>query len=391
MNYLCGMIHRHIESKIKSLIGKYPVISITGPRQSGKTTLVKSTFPEFHYVNCENLDIREFARSDPRGFINAFGHKLIIDEAQQIPDIFSYIQVDVDENKNKQYILTGSQNFLLLETISQSLAGRVALFYLLPFSFYELRKTRYDLDDYQSLMIRGGYPVICDKGLDPSEWLQNYLTTYIERDVRQVMNVGSLTNFQRFVGLCAGRIGQLINFSSIANDLSVSYHTIQSWLSILEASFITYRLSPYYRNYNKRLVKSPKLYFYDTGLACAILGIRDTTQLQMHYLKGELFENFILSEFLKYKHNNKVQINLFYWRDNSGKEIDCIMEDGPDIRAIEIKSAMTIHQDFFHTLHYWEKLSECRNLHLIFGGSDHYHRTNVQVLGWRDYELLFKK
>lgn len=385
------MINRRIEKKIKSLVGKYPVISITGPRQSGKTTLVRSIFPDFQYVNFEEMEMREFATNDPKGFLNVYGPRVIIDEAQHVPEIFSYIQVAVDDNKKNQYILTGSQNFLLLEKITQSLAGRVAVFYLLPFSITELTGTLFEKEDYQSYMLKGGYPAIYDKGLEPHGWLRNYLITYVERDVRQVLNIGDLSNFQRFIGLCAGRIGQLVNFSSIANDLSVSYHTVQSWLSILETSFITFRLYPYYKNYNKRLVKSPKLYFYDTGLACSLLGIKDTNQLQMHYLKGELFENFVLSELYKYNYNSLAGSRFYFWRNNSGREIDCIIEDGMELKGLEIKSAMTTHQDFFKNLLYWQKLSgtPSNQLFLIYGGDESYKRSITTVLSWKKYTEIF--
>ncbi len=389
MLYLCDMIQRNIEQKIKSLEGKYPVISITGPRQSGKTTLVKDLFQGYNYTNLEDIETREFASSDPKGFFDAYGDQLIIDEAQHVPDLFSYIQVLVDEHKNKRFVLTGSQNFLLLEKITQSLAGRVAIFYLLPFSYQELRGTNHKTDHYQSYIFKGGYPAIYDKDLQPSEWLRNYITTYVERDVRQVLNVGDISNFQRFLGLCAGRIGQLVNFSSIANDLSVSYHTVQSWLSILETSFITYRLYPYYKNFNKRLIKSPKLYFNDSGLACALLGIREPDQINTHYLKGELFENLILSEIRKHQFNKSLRPDVYFWRDNSGREIDCILDDGTTPKAIEIKSAMTIHQDFFKNLNWWKQISKSNKLNLIYGGTDNYERSGVNILGWNNCEEIF--
>ncbi|MBL6964859.1 MAG: ATP-binding protein [Bacteroidetes bacterium] len=384
------MIKRKIEKRIKSLEGKYQVISVTGPRQSGKTTLVKNVFKEYQYVNFEDISTREFAINDPKGFLTSFGDRIIIDEAQHVPDIFSYIQVTVDENKDKRFILTGSQNFLLLEKIAQSLAGRVAIFYLLPFSYEELDGTKYHTNDRLKYMFTGGYPPIYDRKLNPSEWLGNYITTYVERDVRQVLNVGDLSNFQKFIGLCAGRIGQLINFSSIGNELSVSYHTVQNWLSILETSFITYRVYPYHKNFNKRLIKSPKLYFNDTGLVCALLRIVNPDQLNTHYLKGEIFENMIFSEIRKFQFNHSSKKELYFWRDNSGKEIDCIIEDSPQSKAIEIKSAITIHQDFFKNLRWWQEISKSKNASLIYGGGDTYNRSGIRVLGWKDCTKVFQ-
>ena len=364
--------------------GKYPVLSLTGPRQSGKTTLVKSVFPDYHYTNLESVDIRQFAREDPRGFLQAFGDRLIIDEAQHVPELFSYIQVLVDADPKKRFILTGSQNFLLLERISQSLAGRVALFYLLPFSIEELHAGGLTPETYTNYLIKGGYPAIYDKALDPSVWLQNYITTYIERDVRTVLNVVNLTDFQRFVGMCAGRIGQLINFNSIATELSVSYHTVQNWLSILEASFITFRLLPYYSNYNKRLVKSSKLYFNDTGLACALLGIRNVEQLMTHYLKGGLFENMVISELRKFHLNHNTMGRLYFWRDSNGNEVDCITENGASVRAIEIKAGSTVHSDFFKPLEWFRQLSGIDDTYLVYGGDENYRRSGIHVLGWKD-------
>jgi uncharacterized protein len=384
------MIYRKIENRIKLLEGKYQVITVTGPRQSGKTTLVKNVFKDYKYVNFEDIATREFAIKDPKGFLLAYGDHLIIDEAQHVPDIFSYIQVTVDADKNKRFVLTGSQNFLLLEKITQSLAGRVAIFYLLPFSNEELHGTKYQTDNWQNYIFNGGYPPIYDRKLDASEWLRNYITTYVERDVRQLLNVGDLTNFQRFISVCAGRLGQITNFSSMANELSVSYHTVQSWLSILETSFITFRIYPYFKNFNKRVIKSPKIYFNDTGLACALLGIEKHDQINTHYLKGELFENMILCELRKYLFNHTIRRDLYFWRDNSGKEIDCIIEKSQNPKAIEIKSAATVHPDFYKNLEWWQSISDSKDLYLIYGGDDSYTRSGVITLGWKDCTKFLK-
>jgi len=384
MKYICNMIKRKIENRIKLLEEKYPVITVTGPRQSGKTTLVKNVFKDYNYVNFEDIATRDFAISDPKGFLIAYGDRLIIDEAQHVPDIFSYIQVTVDADKSKRFVLTGSQNFLLLEKITQSLAGRVAIFYLLPFSNEELDGTKYQINNWQNYIFKGGYPPIYDRKLDPSEWLRNYITTYVERDVRQLLKVGDLTNFQRFISICAGRIGQITNFSSMANELSVSYHTVQSWLSILETSFITFRIYPYFKNFNKRLIKSPKIYFNDTGLVCALLGIDKPDQINTHYLKGELFENMILTEIKKYMFNHTNRRDLYFWRDNSGKEIDCIIEESQNPKAIEIKSSITIHKDYYKNLKWWYDISNSEDLSLIYGGDDTYSRSGIRTLGWKD-------
>lgn len=383
------MVRRKIEARVQLLGEKYQVITITGPRQSGKTTLVKNIFKDYKYVNFEDIASREFAVNDPKGFLQAYGDHLIIDEAQHVPDIFSYIQVTVDADKNRKFVLTGSQNFLLLEKITQSLAGRVAIFYLLPFSNEELDGTKHQTDNWQNYIFKGGYPPIYDRKLDASEWLRNYITTYVERDVRQLLKVGDLTNFQRFISVCAGRIGQITNFSSMANELSVSYHTVQSWLSILETSFITFRIYPYFKNFNKRLIKSPKIYFNDTGLACALLGIEKPEQINTHYLKGELFENMILCEFRKYLFNHTNRRDIYFWRDNSGKEIDCIIEISQNPQAIEIKSSATVHPDFYKNLHWWQAISETKNLTLIYGGNDSYTRSGVITLGWKDCVSVF--
>ncbi len=384
------MINRQLEEKIKALVGKYPVLSITGPRQSGKTTLVRQLFPEYSYVNFEDIEQRQFASTDPKNFLDSKGKHLIIDEAQYVPEIFSYLQVYVDNDPEKQYIITGSQNFLLMEKITQSLAGRVAIFYLLPFSMKELEFTEFQQSSWQEYVFTGGYPRIYDKQLNPTEWLMNYITTYVERDARQLLNIGDLNSFQKFIALCAGRIGQLINFTSVANELSISYHTVQKWLSILETSLITYRLYPHHENYNKRLIKTPKLYFYDTGLASTILGIKNITQLQTHFLKGELFENFIINELFKHRFNMGMPSDYYFWRDNKGIEIDCLQADGMNNKAIEIKSGATIHQDFFKNLLYYQKLSGLSNeqLILVYGGSESHQRNSARVISWKDIDKI---
>ena len=386
------MINRNIEKKILELSGKMPVISITGPRQSGKTTLAKKLFPKYKYVNFEDIEKRIFAKNDPKGFLKTYENQVIFDEIQNVPELFSYIQVAVDNNAKIKYVITGSQNFLLLEKISQSLAGRVAVFNLLPLSINELQKSKYASNDSGLYIIKGGYPRIYDKNLQPADWLESYITTYVERDVRKIINVSDLSVFQKFLKLCAGRTGQLINFSSVANELATSFHTVQSWLSVLEASFIVFRLQPYSKNFNKRLVKSPKLYFYDTGLACSLLGIQTLEQLQSHYLKGELFESLIISEFYKHQFNIGRRPSIYFWRNNLGQEIDCILEDDLIEKAVEIKSGMTIHQDFFKNLNYWNKLSGNKPEYsfIVYGGEESQKRSLANVVSWNNLQPVFQ-
>lgn len=380
------MIKRVLEDKIKQLAEKFPVVSVTGPRQSGKTTLIKSIFPDWHYESLEDPDTRLFALSDPRKFLNA-GKKMIIDEIQRTPDLFSYIQSITDkENRNGQYIISGSQSFLLNQHISQSLAGRVAILNLMPLSFIELRQHGFIAGKYEKLLYKGFYPRLYDRNIEPVDFYPNYIQTYIERDVRLLQNIHDLTLFIRFLKLCAGRIGQLLNLNSLANDCGVSPNTAKSWISVLEASYIVFLLQPHFINFNKRLVKMPKLYFIDTGLASSLLEIQSENQLSTHYLRGVLFENFIISEFIKTRLNNGLRNNCYFWRDNKGIEIDCIIENGNLLTPIEIKSGTTFNQDFFRNLNWWNKLSgnSNENSFVIFGGYSSRDTKDGTLLSWRD-------
>ena len=371
-----------------------PVISVTGPRQSGKTTLVKQSFPDYNYVTLENIENRDFAKTDPKGFLNTYGKHLIIDEAQYVPDLFSYIQTLVDEaNEEGMYILTGSQNFLLLQSISQSLAGRVAIFHLLPFSIEELASSTFAVSRLEEVLYKGFYPRIYDKQLNPPDWHVSYLETYVEKDVRQILNIGDLRSFRQFMGLCAGRVGQLLNLSAIANELGVSYHTVKSWLSVLEATFIIYLLQPYHKSYNKRLVKSPKLYFHDVGLASYLLGIRSEEQIGNHYAKEALFENMVLSELIKSAYNQGGRPALWFWRNNAGNEVDCIIEKGLKTIPVEIKAGKTIRPQFFKNLLYWSKLSEGdpKQSVLIYGGNEKQSRSNGSVIPWNHIASVMKE
>jgi len=380
------MIYRDLHHVLKAASVKSPVISVTGPRQSGKTTLVKEVFKDYSYVNFEDLSLREFASNDPLSFLKTYGKRIVLDEAQHVPNLFSYLQLAVDEDKEIRMVITGSQNLLLHHKISQSLSGRVSLFTLLPFSISELRQTSVAHTDYEDYLITGFYPRIYDENLDPDKWLADYIQTYLERDVRQILNIIDLHRFQQFLKLCAGHIGQLVNFSSFGNALGISYHTAQNWLSVLEASYIVFRLYPFHQNFNKRLVKTPKLYFYDTGLASVLLGLKTKEQAQLHFTKGFLFENLIIAELLKSRLNTGVRPGFYFWRDNTGNEVDLIIDEGIGTKAVEIKSSRVINTDFFKGLDYWHKHSGApsESLFLVYGGKENQHRSNGQVISWND-------
>lgn len=383
------MIERALSKKILSMTKGFPVITLTGPRQSGKTTLVRRLFPDYEYINLENLNDLYAVQEDPLRFLKTFSSTgVIIDEAQKLPELFSYLQGIVDESKQMgKFILTGSQNFLLLEKITQSLAGRVAVFHLMPFGLCELNQAGYIQESLDKILFTGLYPVLYDRNIQPQDYYPSYIQTYIERDVRSIKNVGNLSTFQRFIKLCAGRTGQLINFSSIGNELGINYKTVSSWMSILEASFIVYFLKPHHKNFNKRLVKQSKLYFYDTGLLCSLLDIQSPIQLNTHYLRGNIFESFVVMEYIKMRYHNGLVPNAFFWRDNTGHEIDLLLEEGENLKAIEIKSGETINSDFFKGLTYFGNLSRLstEKLFLIYGGTKNYKRAAAKVLSWKNY------
>lgn len=379
-------LKRDIEKKIIISAKKYPVIAIIGPRQSGKTTLAKNLFKNYQYISLEDLDNREFAEKDPRGFLETYSKKTIIDEVQKVPKLFSYLQTKVDSvNASGQYILTGSQNFLLHQGISQSLAGRVAIFRLFSLSFDELIKNKYFFNTVDDYIYSGGYPAIFKNKIEPADWYPNYIETYIERDLRNIKQITDLSAFRTFVKLCAGRVGQIVNLSDLGRDVGVSHNTIKSWLSILETSYIIFFLQPYYKNFNKRIIKSPKLYFYDTGLVCSLLGINDKKQIKTHYLKGNLFENFVISEFIKNKFNKNYQTDYYFWKDKTGREIDLLEIKNQKIKPIEIKSSMTINEDFFKNIKSWQKITKNKEKGiLIYGGLESQKRSFVDILSWRD-------
>jgi len=377
------MIQRTLASKLIFLSEKFQIITLTGPRQSGKTTLVKSTFPNLPYVSLEDPDIRQIALSDPRGFLSNYPSGAILDEIQNTPELFSYLQRIVDEDNQIKFILTGSSNFLLMERISQSLAGRTAVLHLLPFSLEELEPIT---ESYETMIFRGQYPRIYDRDIPPTDFYPSYIQTYVDRDVRLIKNIGDMNTFIQFTQLCAGRIGQPLNYTSLSNDAGISPNTVKAWISILESSFILYRLHPYYRNFNKRLIKSSKLYFYDTGVACSLLGIRDHTELNFHYLKGSLFENLILNEFVKCSFNRGENRHPYFWQDNHGNEIDCVIEKGNEVMVVEIKSGKTITSSYFNNLNYWRKLTGTSEeyVYVVFGGEKTTRTSEGTLISWRD-------
>ena len=360
------MIYREAEKELQLLSAQFKAVAVTGPRQSGKTTLVKKVFKEKAYVNLENPDLRQFAGEDPRGFLSNYPDGAILDEVQRVPELFSYLQQILDEKEqNGSFILTGSNNFLLNSNISQSLAGRVGYLFLLPLDIGEINP---GANMSNQLIFKGGYPEIYQKDIDPKKYYDNYIRTYVERDVRLLKNITDLYTFERFLRLCAGRTGQLLNMSSLATDVGMDVKTIGSWLGILEASFIAFRLYPYHENYNKRIVKMPKLYFYDTGLASALMGIEDVSQLTIHPLRGGLFENLVVVDFLKRLYNNGKQNNLYFWRDNIGNEVDLLIKKGANRYPVEIKSAQTISDEFFKGIRYWNKLTNTEGGYLVYAG-----------------------
>lgn len=380
------MIQRFAKDKLKEFAGKFKAVALTGARQTGKTTLVKQVFNKKPYVSLENPDFRNFALEDPRGFLAGYPNGAILDEIQRVPDLFSYLQEILDNTKQKGlFILTGSNNFLLQQKISQTLAGRIALMNLLPFSISELKKAKLLTKNDNQLMLNGFYPPVYDQKIQSIEWCPNYIRTYIEKDVRQIKNITDLIVFERFVKLLAGRSGQELNYSSLAVETGVDVKTIQSWIGILESSFIIYLLKPHFRNFNKTIVKRPKLYFYDTALVCYLLGIKDEFHLQTHPLRGAIFEGMVITELIKKRTNAGLDINLYYWRDKTGHEIDVIIDNGKTLMPVEIKSGKTISNEFFKNLDYWTRLSESKKSYLLYAGNIHQKRSDgKEIMNWRE-------
>ena len=380
---------RNAESRLQHLASGYPVVVVTGPRQSGKSTLVKHAFPDHHYVSLEDLDQREFAEMDPRGFLNQLSGSAILDEAQRCPALFSYIQTRVDERQQPgEFVLAGSRQFGLLSGITQSLAGRAALLTLLPMTYGELQRAEKIGRDLDKILFDGAFPPIFDRELDPHPWHENYVRTYLERDVRQLINVQDLGTFQRFTRMCAGRTGQLLNLSSLANDCGITHNTANAWISVLEASYIVHLLPPHHQNFNKRMVKTPKLYFLDTGLAIWLLGIQSCEQLITHVQRGALFETWVISELLKTRFNAGKASNLYFWRDRSGHEVDLLIDHGTALSPLEIKSGQTINKDYFKGLEFWQKLAGemAGQSWLVYGGDTRQMRSDVTALPWHEID-----
>lgn len=384
------MIQREAQYKLVQLGDTFKAIAVIGPRQSGKTTLVKVTFPEKPYLSLENPDTRNFALEDPRGFLQNLPNGAILDEVQRTPLLFSYLQEILDNSNQKGlFILTGSNNFLLQESISQSLAGRVGYLNLLPFSVKELLLENLLPETDEEVMVNGFYPPIYDQRISSLDWVPNYIKTYIEGDVRQIKNVSDLLIFEKFMSVLAGRTSQELNLTSISNEVGVDLKTVQSWIGILESSFIIYLLKPHFQNYNKTIVKRPKVYFYDTGLVCSFLRISTISQLENHPLKGAIFETMVVIEMVKKYTNQGINPPLFYWRDKTGHEIDLIIDKGNLLTPIEIKSSKTINSDFFKNLKYWNHLSKMNKAVLIYSGIQEQNRSDgTLITNWKNISNL---
>ncbi len=384
-----NILDRTLESVLIKSAGHYPVVTLTGPRQSGKTTLCRKVFPQKKYVSLENIDTRTFATEDPRGFLAGLPDGAILDEIQNVPQLPSYIQTLVDEDqRNGLYILTGSQQFEVATTINQSLAGRTALLKLLPFSLDELG-THQEGVSIDGLLLTGFYPRIWREGLSPSRAWADYIETYVERDIRQLVAIKDLILFQRFTTLCAGRVGQLLNLNSLASDCGISHQTARNWLTLLEASYIVFRLPPYFANISKRLVKSPKLYFYDVGLAAHLLGLESQLHVSRDPLRGNLFENLAVMEALKYRLHRGRRSNLHFYRDSNGNEVDLLLNYGPDLFPVEIKAGMTLNRDYFKGLQAVAKVFDLPlGAGLLYGGDEQQQRRDVTVLPARKIHLM---
>ena len=387
------MVNRTIVEGINAYMQRYPIVALTGPRQSGKTTLLKGMFPDFRYVSLENPDNRAFAENDPNGFLQLYDQKVILDEVQRVPALLSYIQTIVDSNNMMgQFILSGSQNFNLMKSITQSLAGRVALFKLLPFDMMELKSAGLLPSDYEQLILKGSYPALYDRSIPFASFYANYIETYIQRDVTELLSIRDFGLFRAFLKLCAARIGQQLNIANLSSETGVSVPTLRSWISILESSYIMYQLPPFFKNFNKRLVKSPKLYFYDTGLASFLLGIRNEKTLLESEFKGALFENMIITEYVKQNYHNNLYHDFYYWRDSNGHEVDLLVSNDTAYDAIEIKSTKTILPKQFAGLDFLANIGgdAIRRKILVYGGDSSQKRTHYQVWAWSDIKLEFE-
>jgi len=372
------MYRRDAETLIKRYASLYPCVGITGPRQSGKSTIAQALFPHLPYVLLENIGVRTLAQADPQKFLEKYKDGAIFDEIQHVPELLSYMQGEVDANQaTGRFIITGSQNFTLSEAISQSLAGRIGMVTLLPLSLHELHVDATP----DERILQGGYPRMHVQSMQPHDFFPPYIQTYVERDVRQIKNIANLATFERFIALCAGRIGQVVNFSSLAQDCGISNVTAQQWLNVLQASYIVFLLAPYHNNFNKRLIKMPKLYFYDTGLASSLLGIENAVQLDRHFARGHLFENLIVLELLKARLNAGRRPHLFFWRDRTGHEVDVIAEWGGALKAIEIKSSSTFSPEFIKGVGYFKAIAgDNTEQYVIYAGREEYSLRDIKII-----------
>lgn len=384
-----NVINRHIYKALREYQNKYPILALTGPRQSGKTTLLKQLFPDYRYVSLENPDARDFALKDPNGFLAEYNDQMIFDEVQRAPAIFSYLQTLVDSRPDRMggFILSGSQNFHLMERITQSLAGRVALFKLFPLDIQELKDANLLAEDPFEQLIHGFYPALYDRKISPGVFYSNYVQTYVNRDVTELLTVKDLRQFQNFLSLCAARAGQLLNLSALANEAGISQPTAKSWLSALESSYITFQLYPFHKNFSKRVVKTPKLYFYDTGLLAFLLKIKTRETLLTHPVKGALFENMIIAEFHKQMHHGYQNQSPWFWRDNHGDEVDLLLDQGLSLDVFEIKASETVLTENFKGLTKFEQISDIplNTKGLINTGDLNQKRSHGQVISWRDF------
>lgn len=375
------MFQRMLKTPLSQSLRKYKCVSLIGPRQSGKTTLAKICASDFDYISLENPDSRSRAISDPRLFLKSCKNSAILDEIQYVPELFSYLQEILDDKKDKrQFILTGSNSFQLNEKVSQSLASRTRIFKLLPLTLSELPE---QIDDLDKLLTTGFYPRIYDEKLDPFDWFSDYYQTYIQKDINLILNVSDTNQFDRFVRVCAGRASQLTEYSSIASEIGISQPTAVRWASVLESSFITFRLSPHFNNYNKKIIKSSKLFFFDTGLLCQLLRIRTPEILETHPLRGAVFENFVVSEIMKQYLSNAQDPPLYFWRDQHGHEIDLVQDKSTKLACFEIKSGSTFQEDWIKNLTWFKRISNSKNLNLIYGGEDEFSIKDVKVFPWQ--------
>ena len=386
------MLNRFASATLKQLATWYPAVALTGPRQAGKTTLAQSVFPDKPYRSLEDPDQREFALGDPRGFLAQFPDGAILDEVQRTPELFSYLQTRLDADRRMGlYILTSSQQFSLNQHISQSLAGRVGYLHLLPFSHGELQEN-YPPKNLESMLVRGFYPAVFDREIPPHIWYADYVATYIERDLRQLINVRDLAAFQRFLRMCAARSGQLLNLSALAADCGITHNTAKNWISILEASYLVALLQPWHRNLGKRLVKTPKLYFLDTGLAAWLAGVRQLEDLKLGAMRGPLFETWLVSELTKHLCNHALPNRLYFWRDSTGNEVDLLVEQGPDMAfPIECKSGQTVAGDWFKPLQSFCQAAGIVESALIYGGKENQSRLDTRVFGWQSIGDLMRR